>query len=69
MKNPHKHNAYEGLNIFIYYRIERPEDWISFAKPLTVSTDNSLISRPKFVFTFFTTSAGHVIISAPISSA
>ena len=21
-----KHNAYEGLNIFIYYKIERPED-------------------------------------------
>ncbi len=26
MKNPHKRNAYEGLNIFIYYEIERPED-------------------------------------------
>ena len=25
-EKPHKHNAYEGLNIFIYYRIERPED-------------------------------------------
>src|SRR5699024_8687458 len=55
---------------FVYdYKIDRPELWISFAKPLTVSTDNSFISRPKLLFTFLTTSAGHVIISAPTSSA
>src|SRR5699024_2653393 len=55
---------------FVYdYKIDRPELWISFAKPLTVSTDNSFISRPKLLFTFLTTSSGHVIISAPTSSA
>lgn len=53
----------------IDYKIDKPEDWISFAKPLTVSTDNSSISLPKFVLTFLTTSAGQVIISAPTSSA